>query len=186
MSDSVRSHRQQPTRLPRPWDSPGKNTGVGCHFLLQCLKVKSLSRVRLFATPWTAAYQAPLSMGFSRQESWSGVPLPSPTIDHGPHHSCSTVEPLCRAGRAHTDSQHVSGGELWWSRYLGCFWLTGASGGHCPPPTSPNLGLGGLYIKQLSFFPLVIKLLTTLEKRMDVNSEHVNKELENIKKDHQK
>ena len=42
------------------------------------VKVKSLSRVRLLATPWTAAYQAPLSMGFSRLEYWSGVPLPSP------------------------------------------------------------------------------------------------------------
>ena len=41
------------------------------------VKVKSLSQVRLFATPWTAAYQAPPSMGFSRQEYWSGVPLPS-------------------------------------------------------------------------------------------------------------
>ena len=41
------------------------------------MKVKSLSRVRLFETPWTAAYQAPPSMGFSRQEDWSGVPLPS-------------------------------------------------------------------------------------------------------------
>src|SRR5574341_1099102 len=41
MSDSVRPHRWKPTRLPRPWDSPGKNTGVGCHFLLQCVKVKS-------------------------------------------------------------------------------------------------------------------------------------------------
>ena len=41
VSDSVRPHRQQPTRLPHPWDSPGKNTGVGCHFLLQCMKVKS-------------------------------------------------------------------------------------------------------------------------------------------------
>ena len=41
MSDSVRPHRQQPTRLRRPWDSPGKNTGVGCHFLLQWMKVKS-------------------------------------------------------------------------------------------------------------------------------------------------
>ena len=39
--------------------------------------MKSLSRVRLFTTPWTVAYQAPLSMGFSRQEYWSGVPLPS-------------------------------------------------------------------------------------------------------------
>ena len=45
MSDSGRPHRQQPTRLPRPWDSPGKNTGVGCHFPLQCLKVKSESEV---------------------------------------------------------------------------------------------------------------------------------------------
>ena len=45
MSDSVRPHRRQPTRLPRPWDSPGKNTGVGCHFLLQCMEVKSESEV---------------------------------------------------------------------------------------------------------------------------------------------
>ena len=45
VSDSVRPHRQQPTRLCRPWDSPGKNTGVGCHFLLQCMKVKSESEV---------------------------------------------------------------------------------------------------------------------------------------------
>ena len=45
MSGSVRPHRQQPTRLPRPWDSPSKNTGVGCHFLLQCMKVKSESEV---------------------------------------------------------------------------------------------------------------------------------------------
>ena len=41
MSDSVRPHSWQPTRLRYPWDSPGKNTGVGCHFLLQCMKVKS-------------------------------------------------------------------------------------------------------------------------------------------------
>ena len=45
VSDSVWPHRQQPTRFPRPWDSPGKNTGVGCHFLLQCMKVKSESEV---------------------------------------------------------------------------------------------------------------------------------------------
>ena len=69
MSDSVRPHRQQPTRLLRPWDSPGKNTGVGCHFLLQCMN---------FETLWTAAYHAPPSMGFSRQEYWSGVPLGHP------------------------------------------------------------------------------------------------------------
>ena len=45
MSNSVQHHRQQPTRLPRPWDSPGKNTGVGCHFLLQRMKVKIESEV---------------------------------------------------------------------------------------------------------------------------------------------
>ena len=45
MSDSVRPHRRQPIRLPRPWDSPGKNAGVGSHFLLQCMKVKSESEV---------------------------------------------------------------------------------------------------------------------------------------------
>ena len=80
MSDSVWPHRWQPTRLPHPWDSPGKNTGVGCHFFLQCMKVKvkTLSHIRLLVTPWTAAYQAPPSMRFSRQKYWSGVPLPSP------------------------------------------------------------------------------------------------------------
>ena len=147
-----------PTRLLCPWNFPGKNIGVGCHFLLQGIfltqglkphlllwqadslplhhlgrlltshaaaakslqscptlcdpidgsppgspvpgifqartlewvaisfsnawkwkvKVKSLSRVRLFATPWTAAHQAPPSMVFARQEYWSGLPLPSP------------------------------------------------------------------------------------------------------------
>ena len=75
MSDSVRPQRRHPSRLPRPWNSLGKNTGVGCHFLLQCMgvksEVKSLSCVQLFMTSWTAAHQAPLSMGFARQEYWS-------------------------------------------------------------------------------------------------------------------
>ena len=47
-SDSVPPHRRQPTRIPCPWDSPGKNTGVGCCFLLQCMKVKSESEVAQF------------------------------------------------------------------------------------------------------------------------------------------
>ena len=55
-SHSVRPQRRQLTRLPRPWDSPGKNTGVGCHFLLQCRKVKSESEVTqsclTLVTPW--------------------------------------------------------------------------------------------------------------------------------------
>ena len=155
MSDSVWPHRWQPIRFYRPWDSPGKNTGVGCHFLLQCMEVKRerevaqsclalsdpmdcsppgssihgifqarvlewgaiafsnlvtlgvqirrlnpqycvtlhvnaalcnrktcmlnhFSHVPLFATPCTTAHQAPLSMGFSRQEYWSELLCPPP------------------------------------------------------------------------------------------------------------
>ena len=81
MSDSVRPHRWQPMRLHRPWDSPGKNTGVGRHFLLQCMKVKSESEVTqscpTLSDPMDYSPPGPPSMGFSRQEYWSGVPLPS-------------------------------------------------------------------------------------------------------------
>ena len=84
VSDSLQSHVLEPTRLPRPWDPPGKNTGVGCHFLLQCMKVKSESEVAqscpTLSNPWTAAFQAPPSMRLSRQEYWSGLPLPSPSF----------------------------------------------------------------------------------------------------------
>ena len=82
VSDSVWPHRRQPTRLRHPWDSPDKNTGVVAISFSNAwkwkVKVKSPSRVQLSATPWIVAYQAPPSMGFSRQEYWSGVPLPSP------------------------------------------------------------------------------------------------------------
>ena len=82
VSNSVWPHRRQPTRLPRPWDAPGKNTRMGCHFLLQCMKVKSESEVTqscpTLHNPMDCTQQAPLSMGFSRQEYWSRVPLPSP------------------------------------------------------------------------------------------------------------
>ena len=77
-------HRRQPTRLPRPWDSPGKNTGVGCHFLLQCMKVKSESEVAqscpTLRNPMDCSLPGSSVHGFSRQEYWSGVPLPSPYI----------------------------------------------------------------------------------------------------------
>ena len=72
----------QPTRLPHPRDSPGKNTGVGCHCLLQCMKVKSEREVAqscpTLSDPMDCSLPGFPSMGFSRQEYWSGVPLPSP------------------------------------------------------------------------------------------------------------
>ena len=82
MSDSVRPHKQQPTRLCRPWDSPGKNTGVGCHFLIQCMKVKSESEVTqscpTLSDPMDCSLPGSSIHGISRQEYWSGVPLTSP------------------------------------------------------------------------------------------------------------
>ena len=82
VSDSVRPHRRQPTRLPCPWDSPGKNTGVDCHFLLQCVKVKSESEVAQScptrSSPMDCSLPGSSIHGISRQEYWSGVPLPSP------------------------------------------------------------------------------------------------------------
>ena len=82
MSNSVWPHRRQPSRLPLPGILQARTLEwVAISFSNAWkwkVKMKSLSRVRLLATLWTAAYQAPLSMGFSRQEYWSGVPLPSP------------------------------------------------------------------------------------------------------------
>jgi len=66
VSNSVRPHRWQPTTLPCPWDSPGKNTGVGCHFLLQCMKVKSESEV---------AQSCP-TLGDPIDSSLQGFPVP--------------------------------------------------------------------------------------------------------------
>ena len=77
---TVLPHRWQPTRLPYPWDSPGKNTGVGCHFLLQCMKVKSEREVaqciRPLATPWTAAHRLLHPWNFPGKSTGVGVPCP--------------------------------------------------------------------------------------------------------------
>jgi len=82
MSHSVRPHRRRPTRLPVPGILQARTlewvTISFSNAWKGKVKVKSLSCVWLFATPWSAAYQAPLPMGFSRQEYWSAVPLPSP------------------------------------------------------------------------------------------------------------
>ena len=87
MSDSMRPHRLavQPTRLPRPGIIQARTLEwVAISFSNTWklkVKVKSLSHVQPSATPWTAAHQAPLSMGFSRQEHWSGMPLQYLLID---------------------------------------------------------------------------------------------------------
>ena len=79
------TQRRQSIRLPRPWDSPGKNTLVAISFSNAWkwkVKEKSFSCVWLLATPWTVAYQAPLSIGFSRQEYWTFTSK-SGSVSHG-------------------------------------------------------------------------------------------------------
>ena len=126
MSNSVRPQRQQPTRLPRPWDSPGKNTGVGCHFLLQCMKMKSESEVAqscpTLLDPMDCAYQAPPSMVFSRQEYWSGVSLPSPCCCLVTS-KCSWQVPICSSSSVSHSvvSNSLQPHGLWAARLL-CPW----------------------------------------------------------------
>ena len=115
---TLRPHRLQPTRLLHPWDSPGKNTGVGFHFLLQCMKVESQSEVaqlrltlsdpmdcsgRVYRNPITREKSARLKrkdIGPLEQAqtaflgSLASLGIPSTTLTHLPHpnaHTCSTV-----------------------------------------------------------------------------------------------
>ena len=92
MSDSVRPHRRQPTRLPRPWDSPGKNTGVGCHVLLQGMKMKSESESEVVSNSWRPHGLQPTRLlrpwDFPGKSTGVGChcllcfPLKMPTSDH--------------------------------------------------------------------------------------------------------
>ena len=79
MSDSVWPQRRQPTRLPHPWDSPGKNTGVEYYCLLQFMKVKSevAQSCPTLSNPMDHSLPGSSVHGISRQEYWNGVPLPS-------------------------------------------------------------------------------------------------------------
>ena len=88
MSDSVWPQRQQPPRLPHPWDSPGKNTGVGCHCLLQCMKVKSESEVaQSCLTPSDPMDCSPPGSSVhgtcQARVYWNGLPLPSLILSLG-------------------------------------------------------------------------------------------------------
>ena len=109
MSNSVRPHRWQLTRLHCPWDSPGKNTGEGCHFLLQCMKVKIESEVAqpclTLSHPMDCSPPGSSIHGIFRQEYWSRLPLPSLMIQ-----SISTQIAKIRV----QSKSHV--GEMWCNR----------------------------------------------------------------------
>ena len=86
----MRPHRGQPTRLPRPWDSPGKNTGVGCHVLLQCMKVKSESEVAqsclTLSDPMVCSLPGSSVHGIFQARVVEWVPLPSPPCSFKGHY----------------------------------------------------------------------------------------------------
>ena len=110
----MRPHRRQPTRLPCPWDSPGKNTGVGCHFLLQCMKVKIESEVAQLCVTLSdpmdcslpgssvhGIFQARVLWGtIAFSEDWGDAPKPAPFVSghrmglyfpHSPEIRCTHV-----------------------------------------------------------------------------------------------
>ena len=124
MSDSVQPHRWQPTRLPRPWDSPGKNTGVGCHFLLQCVKVKSESEIA--ESCLTLSYPMDCSLPGSsvhgifqaRVPEWGAVA--TATVLDVPNRMPAWSNSLCRlvlVYRLQPSCSVLTGGEQVWSSH---------------------------------------------------------------------
>ena len=126
MSDSVQPHRQQSTRLPRPWVSPGKNTGVGCQFLLLCMKVKSESEVTqscpTLSDPMDCSptgfsvhgiFQARVlewgAIAFS-DESAIGIHISSPFSNSlpspSPSHLSKLIQSPCLSFLSHTANSH--------------------------------------------------------------------------------
>ena len=107
--------------------------------------MKSLSRVQLFATPWTAAYQVPPSMGFSRQEYWSGVPLPSPKK---------------------AERQRIDAFELWcWRRLLRVPWTARRSNWSILKEINLEYSLEGLTLK-LQYFGHLMRRADSFEKTL--------------------
>ena len=92
--DSVWPHRRQPTRLPRPWDSPGKNTGVGCHLLLQCMKVKSESEVAQ-SYPTSDQISCSVMSNSLRPHELQHARPPCPSPTPGVHSDSSPLSQWC-------------------------------------------------------------------------------------------
>ena len=113
------------------------------------VKVKSLSRVRLLATPWTVAYQAPPSMGFPRQEYWSGVPLPSP-IKKAEHQRIDAFELCC------------------WRRLLRVLWTARRTNLSILKEIIPECSLEGLLLKmqRCQYFGHVMQRAISFEKTL--------------------
>ena len=150
------------------------------------VKVKSLSRIRLFATPWTAAYQAPLSMGFSRQEYWSGVPLPSlmTSLDSILKSKDITLPTKVRLVKAmvfllvmygceswtvkKAERRRIDAFELWcWRRLLRVPWTARRSNQSILKDISPEYSLEGMMLKlKLKYFDHLMRRTDSLEETL--------------------
>ena len=190
VSDSVRPQRRQPTRLPV--------TGILQARTLEWLaisfsnawqwkvKVKSLSRVRLLATPWTAAFQAPLSMGFSKQEYWNGLPFPSPmtnldsilksrdiTLSTKVHLVKAMVFPVVMYGCESwtikkAECRRINAFELWcWRRLLRVPWTSRTSNQSILKEINPECSLEGLMLKlKRQYFGHLMQRTDSLKKTL--------------------
>ena len=127
------------TTLPRPWDSPGKNTGVGCHFLIQCMKVKSEREVAqsclTLSDPMDCSLPSSSIHGIFQAKYWSGVPLPSLSLALGCYNVWAREVPSGLWAPYFTGRKtEVQKG--WWT------WgeLAPSSGQPCPDPVAPSRG----------------------------------------------
>ena len=154
MSHSVQPHRRQPTRLHCPWDSPGKNTGVGCHFLLQCMKVKSESEIaQLCPTlrdPMDCSLPGSSAHGIfqARLLEWFAIAFS-----------------IKRAGHWRIDAF-----ELWcWRRLLRVPWTARRSNQSILKEISPGYTLEGLILKlKLQYFGHLMQRADSFEKTLRV------------------
>ena len=155
MSDSVRPHKKQPTRPHHPWDSPGKNTGVGCHFLLQCMKVKSESEVSqscpTLSDPMDCSLPGSSIRGIfqARALEWVAIAFSNGcenwTIKKAEH-------------------QKIDAFELWcWRRLLRVSWTARRSNQSILKEISPEYSLERLMLKlELQYFGHLMRITDSL------------------------
>ena len=175
MSDSVRPHRRQLTRLPHPWDSPGKNTGVGCHFLLQCMKVKSKSEVAqscpTLSDPMDCSPPRSSIHGIlqARVLEWGAIAFSVTNLDNvlksrditlptKVHLVKTMVFPVVMYGCESwtvkkTEHQRIDAFELWcWRRLLRVPWTARRSNQSILKEISPGCSLGLMLKLKLQYF----------------------------------
>ena len=182
MSNSVRPHRRQPTGLPHPWDSPGKNTGVGCHFLLQGMKVKSESEVAQLGStlrdPMDCSLPGSSIHGIfqARVLEWGAIAFSDDQLrqhvkkqrhyfaNKGPYGSSRSESWTIKKA----EGQRIDAFELWcWKRLLRVPWTARRSNQSILREISPEYSLKGLMLRlKLQYFGHLMQRTDSLEKTL--------------------